>query len=67
MIQNMVIMTILMIMIMISTIMHNNDSYDKIDDNAAISTIMKINTINNDRFSTNFEFIFAFDNRGVTL
>ena len=47
--------------------MNNNDSYDKIDNNAAISTIMKISTINNDRFSTKFEFIFAFDNRGVTL
>ena len=31
-----------------------------------MSTLMKINKINYDRFSTNFEFTFMFDNRGVS-
>ena len=44
----------------------NNDSDDKIDNNAAIATIMKINKMNNDRFSTNLQFTFMFDNSGVS-
>ena len=49
----------------------NDNNDDKNDNNTAISAIMKTNTINNDRFSTNSEFTlnlgftFKFDNSDI--